>query len=307
MEDSMMSGNVNIQQQSSETSSAINLKDSAMSGDIVINQSNAQEISTGIVTAWKEIGLQGSSQENNNLSITQEVKELVKVTENLQKSGFQLDTDTLWNLYWSTRSMDINSEKTIQYSTQLIEMHTLNNEFYPLCKILRLSAADYNRIGETATHLQLITQALNLARRYEFKELEFECIIELANISENVSGLSLKAQQELIERATNLISDFISADPSQHQAILYTAHGNLLRDQGQYHAAIDVFEHLSQICDTPTQKAAGVLGIAGCYVAMNLIADARITFQKALDYCLINGVLGYAEFAKERLAYLEGF
>ncbi|MDA8568293.1 tetratricopeptide repeat protein [Euryarchaeota archaeon] len=47
----MMSGNVNLEQNSSDASSVINLKDSAMSGDVNITQNNAEDIAAAMVTA----------------------------------------------------------------------------------------------------------------------------------------------------------------------------------------------------------------------------------------------------------------
>jgi len=48
LEDSMMSGDVNIEQGSTSASSAINLKDSAMSGDINLTQNSASDMIAGI-------------------------------------------------------------------------------------------------------------------------------------------------------------------------------------------------------------------------------------------------------------------
>ena len=59
LEDSMMSGNVNIEQNSIDESSTINLKDSAMSGDINITQNNAEDIATAMVQALERIGFSG--------------------------------------------------------------------------------------------------------------------------------------------------------------------------------------------------------------------------------------------------------
>ena len=65
LEDSMMSGNVNLEQSSSDASSVINLKDSAMSGDINITQNNAEDITAAMIKALeKTVALgQPSSQE----------------------------------------------------------------------------------------------------------------------------------------------------------------------------------------------------------------------------------------------------
>ena len=82
MEDSMMSGDVNVKQQSNDIFSAINLKDSAMSGDIVINQNNAQEIADAVTTAFSQIGFSGSLTKSNDIQITQEAKKIAELAEN---------------------------------------------------------------------------------------------------------------------------------------------------------------------------------------------------------------------------------
>ena len=56
LQDSMMSGDVNIEQNSSEASTAINLRDSAMSGDINITQNKASDIIDGIEHLLKRMG-----------------------------------------------------------------------------------------------------------------------------------------------------------------------------------------------------------------------------------------------------------
>tara|TARA_B100001093_G_scaffold519114_1_gene606542 strand:+ start:540 stop:1136 length:597 start_codon:yes stop_codon:yes gene_type:complete len=55
LEDSMMSGDVNVEQGSTTASSAINLKDSAMSGDINITQNNAEDIASAMIQAMKHM------------------------------------------------------------------------------------------------------------------------------------------------------------------------------------------------------------------------------------------------------------
>ena len=51
LQDSMMSGDVNVEQNSNDTRSTINLKDSAIDGDINITQNNAEDIATAMVQA----------------------------------------------------------------------------------------------------------------------------------------------------------------------------------------------------------------------------------------------------------------
>jgi hypothetical protein len=67
LEDSMMSGNVNIEQNSSDASSVINLKDSAMSGDVNITQNNAEDIAAAMVTSsWNELDFQVNPLQQNS-------------------------------------------------------------------------------------------------------------------------------------------------------------------------------------------------------------------------------------------------
>jgi len=298
MEDSMMSGDVNVKQQSNDISSAINLKDSAMSGDIVINQNNAQEIADAVATAFNRIGFSRSLQKNNDLPITQEVEQIAKLAENLQNVGAQLDTDTIWNLYRIAASN--NTEKAKQYSNQLIEMHTRNNEFYELCWILEDSAQVYAKSEDIQMELQLVNQALSISRTYNFKDLELKCLISLANTS-NEGGLSLNAQQELLERAFNLMNELGDTTP---QARAYTAYGNLLRKQGKYHESITAFENLIQVGTSAAEIAAGMLGVATCYDGKGDKPNAIIAYQRAIDYCIINGELTYADWGKNQLASL---
>lgn len=296
MQDSMMSGDVNVKQQSNDIFSAINLKDSAMSGDIVINQNNAQEIADAVAIAFNQIGFSGSLQKNNHLTITQEAKQIAKLAENLQNVGAQLNTDTIWTLYFVARSND--REKAIQYSNQLIEIHTRNNEFYPLCFILNDSSRMYAEDGDL--QMKLINQALNIARKYKFRDLELSCIISLANTGIS-GGLSLNAQQELLERAFELIDEL---GDTSNTAAANIAYGNLLRNQGKYHESISAFENAIQVGKSSSTIAAGMMGVATNYQALGDKPNAIIAYQKAIDYCIINGELVYADWGKKQLTYL---
>ena len=298
LQDSMMSGNVNVEQNSNEASSTINLKDSAMSGDIVINQNNAQEIADAVATAFDRIGFLGSSQHNNNLPISEEAEQIAALGENLLKVGAQLDTDTIWNLYLVAQSNDIGKAK--KYSNQLIEIYTQNNEYYQLCSILVSSAQVYAADGDRQMEFNLANQALYISRKYNFKDLEIECIITLAN-TDNSLGLSLNAQQELLERAFELMNEL---GDTRSQASAYTAYGNLLRNQGKYHEAITAFEYLIQVGTSTASIAAGMLGVATCYDGLGDKPNAISAYQRAIDYCIINGELIYADFGKKSLASL---
>ena len=298
MEDSMMSGDVNVKQQSNDIFSAINLKDSAMSGDIVINQNNAQEIADAVTTAFSQIGFSGSLTKSNDIQITQEAKKIAELAEKSQNAGAQLDTETISNLYWIALSS--NNEMAIQYSNRLIEIHTRNNEFYELCNILQSSAQAHAKSENIQMELKLINQALSISRTYNFKDLELECLISLVNTGSE-SGLSLTAQQELLEGCFKLMNELGN---TSFQARAYTAYGNLLRRQGKYHESMLAFEHLIQVGITASNIAAGMLGVAACYGGLGDKPNAIIAYQKAIDYCIINGESTYADWGKKQLAYL---
>ena len=44
-----------------------------------------------------------------------------------------------------------------------------------------------------------------------------------------------------------------------------------------------------------------MLGVATCYVSLGDNPNARIAYQEAIDYCIINGELTYANWAKNEV------
>jgi len=92
LEDSMMSGNVNLEQSSSDASSVINLKDSAMSGDVNITQNNAEDIAAAMVTALERIGFSGqSSPAELTPSQEKEVEQVLEMSEQLASHGIEIN------------------------------------------------------------------------------------------------------------------------------------------------------------------------------------------------------------------------
>ena len=92
LEDSMMSGNVNVGQNSNDASSTINLKDSAMSGDINITQNNAEDIATAMVRALERMGFSGqSSPAELTPSQEAEVEQVLEMSEQLAGHGIEID------------------------------------------------------------------------------------------------------------------------------------------------------------------------------------------------------------------------
>ena len=92
LQDSMMSGDVNVEQNSNDASSAINLKDSAMSGDINITQNNAEDIANAMVQALERIGFSGqSSPAELTPSQEKEVEQVLEMSEQLAGDGIEID------------------------------------------------------------------------------------------------------------------------------------------------------------------------------------------------------------------------
>ena len=90
LEDSMMSGNVNVVQNSNDASSAISLKDSAMSGDINITQNNAEDIATAMIHALDRLGFSGQSTPAE-LTPSQEieVEQVLEMSDKLTGHGIE--------------------------------------------------------------------------------------------------------------------------------------------------------------------------------------------------------------------------
>ena len=89
---SMMSGDVNIGQNSTDASSTINLQDSAMSGDINITQNNAEDIATAMVQALERLGFAGQSSPTElTPEQEKEVEQVLEMSEELANHGIEID------------------------------------------------------------------------------------------------------------------------------------------------------------------------------------------------------------------------
>ena len=99
LEDSMVSGNVNLEQNSSQASSVVNLKDSAMSGDINIIQNDAQDIASAMMFALKESGFRPESKPPSSTEIDErKIESILQMSEQLVSKGIEIDPFVELNL-----------------------------------------------------------------------------------------------------------------------------------------------------------------------------------------------------------------
>ena len=99
LEDSMVSGNVNLEQNSSQASSVVNLKDSAMSGDINIIQNDAQDLASAMMFALKESGFKPESKPPSSTEIDErKIESILQMSEQLVSKGIEIDPFVELNL-----------------------------------------------------------------------------------------------------------------------------------------------------------------------------------------------------------------
>ena len=143
LEDSMMSGNVNLEQNSSDASSVINLKDSAMSGDInIITQNNAEDIALAMIQALDRIDFIGqSSPKQISIEEEKELENILSMSDVLDSYDYKFEPNVEINLGDAAR-LSGNYKSAIQhYQKALDRCREENNSFLEagaLCSIGRV-------------------------------------------------------------------------------------------------------------------------------------------------------------------------
>ena len=171
LEDSMMSGNVDLEQNSSDASSVINLKDSAMSGDVNITQNNPEDIAKAMMQALENFGFPKNPSPIDlveNLDIEKSVEHLSQVShvlelsEQLTNLGINIEPQSEISLglaAYSAEQMDVAQDHFLRAlkSLQSIESEELSQESYA-DKINAMAYLGY--IAESRGDLHLAEQLL---------------------------------------------------------------------------------------------------------------------------------------------------
>ena len=177
LEDSMMSGNVNLEQKSSDASSVINLKDSAMSGEINITQNNPDDIATAMIQALERMGFSGQSfPEELTPNQEAEVEQVLEMSEQLEDSGIEIDP-------WT----EIALGKLANHASSRFPYH-LSRDYY--LSALEKFQAKQNWRGELVAYIGL--SELNSRHNNDMRELEqiYHWIIRISEENGEQSTLS---------------------------------------------------------------------------------------------------------------------
>ena len=202
LEDSMMSGNVNLEQSSSDASSVINLKDSAMSGDVNITQNNAEDIAAAMVTALERIGFSGqSSPEKLTPSQEKEVEQVLEMSEQLTSHGIEIDP-------WTEITLGIAADlagrthSAQQHYLRALETFRKNGDRGGEAASLNNLGIIAQTRGDLAEAERLYRESLAIMREIGDRGREATTLNSLGNIAEKRGDL---AEAERLQRESHMI------------------------------------------------------------------------------------------------------
>ena len=183
LEDSMMSGNVNINQNSNDASSAISLKDSAMSGDINITQNNAEDIATAMLQALERIGFSGQSSPAE-LTPTQEkeVEQVLEMSEQLAGHGIEIDPWTEITLGNASKIAGRTHSAQQHYLRALETFRKNGDQQGEAASLGGLGIIAYTR-GDLAEAERLLRESLAIKREIGDRQGEAASLNNLGNIA----------------------------------------------------------------------------------------------------------------------------
>jgi tetratricopeptide (TPR) repeat protein len=187
LEDSMMSGNVNLEQNSSDASSVINLKDSAMSGDINITQNNPEDIATAMVQALERMGFSGqSSPEELTPSQEKEVEQVLEMSEQLAGHGVEIDPWTEITL-GNAAFLAGRTHSAQQHCLRALETFRKNTERYGEASALTGLGNIAQTRGDLAEAERLQRESLAIKREIGDRQGEADSLHNLGTIM-NLKG-----------------------------------------------------------------------------------------------------------------------
>jgi tetratricopeptide (TPR) repeat protein len=229
LEDSMISGNVNVEQNSNDASSTINLKDSAMSGDINITQNNAEDIATAMVRALERMGFSGqSSPAELTPSQEAEVEQVLEMSEQLAGHGIEIDPLTEITL-GNAAKLAGRTHSAQQHYMRALETFRKNGD-------RQGEAASLNNLGiiaeirgdlDEAERLQ--RESLAIMREIGDRQGEADSLINLGNIANTRGDL---AEAERLQRESVAIKREIGDRQGEAASLINL--GIIMNSKGQH-------------------------------------------------------------------------
>ena len=215
LQDSMMSGDVNVEQNSNDASSTINLKDSAMSGDINITQNNAEDIANAMVQALERIGFSGqSSPAELTPSQEKEVEQVLEMSEQLAGHGIEIDPWTEITL-GNAAKLAGRTHSAQQHYLRALETFRKNGDRQGEATSLNNLGLIARRRGDLAEAERLQRESLAIKREIGDREGEANSLRKLGNIAwtrgdlaeaERLQRESLAIMREIGDRYGEAIS-----------------------------------------------------------------------------------------------------
>ena len=248
LQDSMMSGDVNVDQNSNDTSSTINLKDSVMSGDINITQNNAEDIATAIVQALERMGFSGqSSPAELTPSQEKEVEQVLEMSEQLAGHGIEIDPWTETTL-GNAAKLAGRTHSAQQHYLRALETFRKNGDRQgESASLINLGLIAETR-GDLAEAERLQRESLAIKREIGDRQGESASLNNLGLIAETRGDLS---EAERLQRESLAIKREIGDRQGEANSLINL--GNIMNSNGQYDEARRMYTEAVRI-----QRAVGI-------------------------------------------------
>jgi len=229
LQDSMMSGDVNVDLNSNDTSSTINLKDSAMSGDINITQNSASDFIAAIDHLLKRLGFDGqSSPAELTPSQEKEVEQVLEMSEQLAGHGIEIDPWTEITL-GNAATLAGRTHSAQQYYLRALETFRKNGDRQgESASLIGLGVIARTR-GDLVEAERLQRESLAIKREIGDRQGEAASLNNLGLIAETRGDL---AEAERLYRESLTIKREIG--DRQGEADSLNNLGNIMNSKGQY-------------------------------------------------------------------------
>ena len=302
LSDSMMSGDINVEQGSGETTSSVNLKDSSMSGDINITQNSSSDIIAGIEHLLKGMGFSGQSSPDSLTPAQEaEVEKVLEISDQLAESGIEIDPWTEYNL-GEAASLAGRTHSAEQHYLRAAKAFKENGNNIALSWTLK-ECANINRIrGNRDEALRIYYECLEYARAEDEKQLEVMLLNDLAMCARTAGKYD--EAKHFIEQALELSrksgNEASMAGCYRGLGLYYYEIGNMAMAEQIYREGLSYVEN-TQHTDIAIQLKSH---IAYCRFIAKDYHESELLHQEILNYHEQKGDVHDIAISKQSLAQI---
>ena len=302
LSDSMMSGDMNVEQGSGQATSSVNLKDSSMSGDINITQNSSSDIIAGIEHLLKGMGFSGQSSPDSLTPAQEaEVEKVLEISDQLAESGIEIDPWTEYNL-GEAASLAGRTHSAEQHYLRAAKAFKENGNNIALSWTLKECANIHRTRGNRVEAVRIYYECLEYARAENEIKLEIMLLNDLASCA-RAAGEYDEAKH-LIEKGLELSrksgNEASMASSYRGLGLYYYEIGNMVMAEQIYREGLSYVENTEHTDITYQLKS----HIAYCRYIAKDYHESELLYQEILNYDEQKGDVHDIAISKQSLALI---